>query len=208
MEKAKCSLELHTSPILGAKPRRTTSPEGFEIAKVTAQLPAAKECHCEAARPKQSQLVGQAFSGTGFQPVNLGDLQDETVPEFIGAWKLCHAGWPGGHCLRVPKEQEGLFHEEGNPLTALMNRRAENTPLVASRPGRVASGPPSKNDRRPCSTIPVLGGVLRQFQMPVPLARSRSYRGLDWFVVSLLAMTQNGKLPRATEGLHATNLSC
>jgi len=25
------------------------------------------------------------------------------------------AGWPGGHCLRVPKEQEGRFHEEGDP---------------------------------------------------------------------------------------------
>jgi len=33
----------------------------------------------------------------------------EAVSEIISAGESYYAGWPGGHCLRVPKEQEGLF---------------------------------------------------------------------------------------------------
>ena len=33
----------------------------------------------------------------------------EIGSEFIRVGELCYAGWPGGHCLRVPKEQEVHF---------------------------------------------------------------------------------------------------
>ena len=46
---------------------------------------------------------------TGISPVCWNDGQYEAVSEFISAGEQRHAGWPGGHCLRVPKEQEGLF---------------------------------------------------------------------------------------------------
>jgi hypothetical protein len=34
---------------------------------------------------------------------------NETVSKLIVARESCCVGWPGGHCLRVPKEREGMF---------------------------------------------------------------------------------------------------
>ena len=49
----------------------------------------------------------------------------------------CYAGWPGGHCLRVPKEQEGVFCRYSPLQKRLMDRIAgRKSPLVAPRPGR------------------------------------------------------------------------
>ncbi len=51
----------------------------------------------------------------GLRARHIHSYEGPLVLEVSGALKSCHAGWPGGHCLWVPKEQEGLFHEEGNP---------------------------------------------------------------------------------------------
>ena len=58
-------------------------------------------------RGRQPEAI--SIGRTGFSPICWNDVQYETVSEFISAGEQGYAGWPGGHRLRVPKEQEGPF---------------------------------------------------------------------------------------------------
>jgi len=71
-----------------------------------------------------------------------------------GVVGIDHAGWPGGHCLRVPEEQEVHFHDPGaHPKALLINPFPRQIPLLSLRdPDAVASGPPDLgfNAQRSC----------------------------------------------------------
>ena len=77
----------------------------------------------------------------------------KTVSKPSAGEKSCYVGWPGGHCLQVPKEQEVPAPGPSPMPNPLPNGVTGSRPLVAPRPGRITSGPPKQNRSSPGSTI-------------------------------------------------------
>jgi hypothetical protein len=86
----------------------------------------------------------------------------ETVSKCYVKDKSCYSGWPGGHCLRVLKEQEAPTSRPQALVKPLSENVAGLMPLVASRPGRMTSGPPTPEKLIDDGTISVFMWILRR----------------------------------------------
>ena len=93
--------------------------------------------------------------------VHPGPGDEETVSKPSTGEKSWYVGWPGGHCLQVPKEHEVPVPGPSPMPNPLPKRERDPDLLVASRPGRITSGPPKQNRRSTGSTILVRLQVLK-----------------------------------------------